>query len=451
MLMSEVAVAVRRRWQVWLWPLTLVMLWSWVARIQFELQEGGPFRRVGIDFSMYLAQAQMLHDGHAATIYDLASLDTYLERLRVFTIDPSQPLSVGPVPYAPVFTWVMSAFVFASPPVAFAIWTALNVLAIAYLGWRIAQVVPGLSTLLATVALVGWFPFAVGLAAGQPTAILGCAVAQWYLASRRGQNWQAGLWLSLLLIKPQYGILIAPLLLWKWRWGTVLGACMGCALILVVSLAVVGPGSLMSYTSAVADVAPWDGAALASPGQMINWRAMVLNLRPSIGPISGFMLTGFAGVLTVAAVAVAWRGSWSAASWTFAPRVAVLGLGTVLANYHSHSHGLALFALPLAACLAEQRVRPITRAALLILAFVPTLYVITLKSWVWSELLWHQPPDVLIWSPLLQLLLAACLVLLVRDVIWPIHPAAVTDQGQSSDDVAAAPEPRVALASGYRA
>lgn len=448
--MSEVATLARRRWQLWLWPLTLVMLWSWVARIWWQLQEGGPFRIVGIDFSMYFAQAQLLHDGRAAAIYDLATLDTYLERLRVFTTDPSQPLSVGPVPYAPVFTWLMTGLVFLTPPVAFAVWTGLNVLAIAYLGWRIAEVLPGLSTPLATVALLGWFPFAVGLAAGQPTAILGCAVAQWYLTSRKGRDLQAGLWLSLLLIKPQYGILIGPLLLWKMRWRTVAGACLGCGLILLGSLITVGPGPLLTYTGAVADVAPWGGAALASPGQMINWRALVLSLRPSIGPISGLVLTGIAGVVTVAAVVLAWRGSWSAASWTFAPRVAVLGLATVLANYHSHSHGLALFALPLAACLAEDRLRPITRAALVTLAFGPTLIVITVKSWVWSELIWHHQPDVLVWSPLLQVLLAACLALLVRDVVWPARGVMGQDR-ELHQPLPVAPEAGIPVASAQSA
>lgn len=414
---SRVPALVRHGWAIWLWPLTLIMLVSWVVRIAHQLQEGGPFRVIGIDFSMYLAQAAMLRDGQAASIYDLGKLDTYLEPLRVYTTDPSQALSVGPVPYPAVFTWLMTVFVGPPPPVAFGLWTVLNIAAVAYLGWRVSQVVPGVGPVLATLALLGWFPFAVGLAAGQPTAILGCAVAQWYLASRKGHDVRAGLWLSLLLIKPQYALLMGPLLLWKGRWRTIGGAAAGCALILLGSMAVVGPGSLLSYTTAVADVAPWGGAALASPGQMINWRALVLAIRPSIGSINGVALVALLGLATAGTAALAWRGPWARWSWTFTARVAAMGLATVLANYHSHSHGLALFVLPLAACLVDPHLRPTTRAALLALAFAPTLVVVTLRGWLWIDLIAHQPPDVLIWSPLLQVLLASCLLLLVRDVV----------------------------------
>jgi hypothetical protein len=86
-----------------------------------------------------------------------------------------------------------------------------------------------------------------------------------------------------LLLKPQYGLLIGPLLLWKRRWRVVGGVALGGLVIITVSAVFVGLPTLGTYGQAIADIAPWGGAAVASPGQMINWRALILNLRPSIG------------------------------------------------------------------------------------------------------------------------------------------------------------------------
>ena len=132
----------------------------------------------------------------------------------------------------------------------------------------------------ALLALLVSFPLAMGLIVGQPTALLGCAVAECYLSLRARQDLRAGLWLSVLLLKPQYGVILGPILIWKGRWHAVLGTAIGGAAIALVSLLVVGVPTLLTYGAAFVDIAPWGGAAVSSPGQMINWRALILNLRP---------------------------------------------------------------------------------------------------------------------------------------------------------------------------
>jgi hypothetical protein len=421
----EIAAA---RPRLWFYPLAALVLFSWLARVWLLVHEGGLFRVVGIDFSMYLAQARILRDGQAQSIYDLSLIQTYLQALRVYTTDPNLPLSAGPVAYAPVFAGLMMALTLPPPPLALAAWTLLNLLGVGYVAWRVTQLVPGVGPLQAMLALLISFPVAVGLVGGQPTALLACAVGECYLALRAGRDLRAGLWLSLLLLKPQYGILIGPVLIWKRRWNAVLGVALGGALILACSVLVVGFEPLSTYWLAVADIAPWGGAAVASPGQMINWRALILNLRPSAGPTTGLLFVAAAGLLSALTALSVWRGPWAARSWTFAPRVAALALTTVLANYHSHSHGLALFAIPVAASLGEPRVRRITRVALLALAFLPSLVIIAGQHWFWRELIQHQPVDVLIWSPLAQMLLVLATGCLLRDVLSPQRERADVDE-----------------------
>src|SRR5205823_7881821 len=184
-------------------------------------------RVIGVDWSMYYSQALTLRSGQPEAIYDVARTDPYLETLRVYSTDPSEPLAVGPVEYPPIFAWLMIPFTLPPAPIGFALWTLLNLAGVAWLAHRVAQVWPAISRTQALLALLVSYPVTMGLIVGQPTALLACAVAEWYLALRRGRDLRAGLWLAVLLLKPQYGILIGPILLWKHRWNMVAGVALG--------------------------------------------------------------------------------------------------------------------------------------------------------------------------------------------------------------------------------
>lgn len=389
----------------WLYLAASLLVALWIGRAWLLFRDGGLFRVLGGDFVLFSSQALILRSGDTQSLYDLSRLDTYVQMLRVYTADPSQPLSTGPVPYPPIFAWLMVPFTFVPPPAGLALWTLVNLLGVGYLAWRVTCVVPGLTWPLALLALLGSFPVALGLIVGQPTPVLGCAMAECYLSLRAGRDLRAGLWLGVLLMKPQYGLLLGPILIWKRRWSAVLGAAIGGVVILALSVALVGLPTLLTFGRAISDDAPFGGGALTSPGQMINWRALILNLRPSIGVSTGLLLTAVLGAITVAFTLLAWRGPWSPRSLSFAPRMAATSLATVLANYHSHVHGLTLFAVPLADAYGQPSAGRAVRWSLLALAFGPTIVVIGLQHWLVRDVILHQPIDVLIWSPLVQILL----------------------------------------------
>ena len=71
------------------------------------------------------------------------------------------------------------------------------------------------------------FPVACTLIVGQPQLLLACAVAECYLSLREGRDFTSGLWLALLLFKPQYGLLIGLVLIWKRRWAAIAGVIVG--------------------------------------------------------------------------------------------------------------------------------------------------------------------------------------------------------------------------------
>jgi glycosyl transferase family 87 len=401
----------------WLYLIAGLLVAVWIGRAWLLLQDGGLFRVLGGDYSMYAAQAGILRSGDTQSIYDLSRIDTFVQPLRAYTTDPSEPLSVGPVAYPPIFAWLMVPFTLVPPPVGLALWTVLNLLGVGYLAWRVASVVPGTNWLLAMLALLGSFPVALGLLVGQPTALLGCAMAECYLSLRAGRDLRAGLWLSALLLKPQYGLLLGPILIWKRRWHAVLGVALGGLIILATSAVLVGLPTLLTFRAALSDMAPFGGGALVSPGQMINWRGLILNLRPSIGGNTGLLLTIVLGAITVGCTLLIWRGPWAAASRSFPARMAAMSLTTVLANYHSHAHGLTLFAVPLAASYGQPEAGRLTRWSLVALAVGPTAIIIGLDHWLLRDVIERKQVDVLIWSPLVQILLVLASGSLIMSVL----------------------------------
>jgi hypothetical protein len=399
------------------YAVVLAVTLVWLHRVWVIFSDTGLFRVLGIDWALYSSQTLLLRAGQTAVMYDLSQLDAMLQSFARYTTDPAEPLAAGPVVYPPIFAWLNLPLTLPPPPVGFELWTLVNLLALGWLAFRTAQVLRGVPWALVFLALLVTVPVAQGLIVGQPTILLACALGECYLALREGRDLRGGLWLSVLLLKPQYALLIGPILIWKRRWSAVGGAALGCAAIVLISVALVGPEALRGFPNSAAQYGSFGGGALIAPGLMVNWRALILWLRPSIGDTSGLALALILGLLTIAPVLVVWRGRWHARSAEFPAQFSVTVLATILANYHSHVHGAVLLALPLAATLAEESTSRRSRWAILTLAFAPTLLIVVIQHWLIGMVVLRQPLETLIWSPLAQLLLVAAIASLTVDVV----------------------------------
>jgi hypothetical protein len=77
--------------------------------------------------------------------------------------------------------------------------------------------------------------------------------------------------------------------------------------------------------------------------------------------------------MTVLATAWATRGAWRINSSTLDLQLGAVLVATFLVSYHSHMHGLALLAVPLAAVWRAAASAPVVRLASLAFVFVPTV------------------------------------------------------------------------------
>jgi hypothetical protein len=217
-------------------------------------------------------------------------------------------------------------------------------------------------------------------------AFLAVATTELFLALEVGRDLQAGFWLGVLLVKPQYGLFIGPVLLWKRRWRAVAGVAGTGVSILLGSYMTVGLPGLLAYPLSILDEQIAVGSTLVSyPQDMTNWRMAFFVAERTLGPWLSdglqFALTMLMSGITAALVFVAWRGPWSVGNRDFPARMTLLWLGTVLANYHSHAYGPVLAALP-AVVLLGQRERPWSlKLAIVAAAVVPTTLMLVLRPW----------------------------------------------------------------------
>lgn len=335
-----------------------VFVLGWVWRAVETYQDpslGGLFRWIGIDFGWYLGQARAFAAGDIGALYSLDDLYRYQETLVTFTSDPHTALPAGHVPYPPIFAWLLSPLTMVSPPVAFAIWTLLGAAAAVALAGRVVRHLAPESKLLAATLLLVSTPLVFALWFGQIQIFLAIAFGEAFLALRRGRDLGAGLWLSVLLLKPQYLMLAIPLLAWKRRWRVLAGFGAGGLLVVGASAVVAGPASIIAYFGDLVETVTSTSATsllAVAPEVMINWRALVLAVPLDVPGVVRTAITLILSGITVIVVLAAWRGPWQPTGPRFAARMTLLAIGTLLASYHSHAFGATMIAVPLAAYLA---------------------------------------------------------------------------------------------------
>src|SRR5207247_2429239 len=112
-------------------------------------------------------------------------------------------LSAAPVPYPPWFAATLVVFSLPPAPVGFALWLGLCVLAASFLAYRVCQFLPCLGLVGAALAIFAAIPVAWGMFMGQPSVLLAVPVGEMLISFKARKDFRAGLWLAVLLLKPQ--------------------------------------------------------------------------------------------------------------------------------------------------------------------------------------------------------------------------------------------------------
>ena len=341
------------------WSLRAIALGLVLGSLCFgwrSFQQTGLFLNLGTDYALYLAQSKVMDSGASSQIYDLSVADRpYRELLHSYNRDPvfqswTADIVVGPVPYPPIFAWALRPFTWISPPMSFALWYCLNMALALVIGWRLAGHSGSWDRPTIMLLFLGSYPVVLNLYVGQIQILLAWFVAEFYLALRAGKEFQSGIWLGCLLLKPHYGLLLGLLLLWKRCWHAVFGAATAGGVIVGGSVLAAGVGGVLAYPSAFSGMAQFRGD---DPTIMINWRSVILDIYPSIYGKSGMLLTLALAAATLFLLAWVWRGQWNPQSADFPVKILLTLLATLIASFHSHSYGAVLLAMPLVVVLSS--------------------------------------------------------------------------------------------------
>lgn len=356
----------------------------WLTRVGIEWSIQGLFVRLGVDWSRFWGAARAFITISPSAAYTLSAIAKEMRPLVAYygtsigfmatshKIGLAQ-LQVGPAPYPPIFLAFFWIFTLPPAPGGFLLWTLLNGAIAIYVVCRLTQRFgQGLSWRI-LLPLLSFFPLLTGLHDGQMVNLLLGAFFLGYLALERDQERRAGLWFGVLWLKPQYAPVLFLVLLCKRRWWAVLGMIATGCLIVLASLAVGGLGGIVGYVKMLlTDYPNFAGGVAIDPTQMINWRALILNVLPGASVV-GLALTALLSLLSLASLWAIWHGEWNPRSPRFPGQMLATMIVTLLVAYHSQLHGLVLCMVPGTILLAARQAPPSLWRLLPWLLFAPPL------------------------------------------------------------------------------
>jgi arabinofuranan 3-O-arabinosyltransferase len=194
------------------------------------------------DFTFYYAAARIGVTHGWQSIYDLG-----LQQSELYAIGSRIKIAelaryISPPPLA----WLALPFTLLPYPLAYLLWSALLLAALAGT-WFLAAPGAGHTRLIHLVAALAWLPVIYALQLGQPGLFVALGVAGSYALLRKHRQFLSGLALGVIVLKPQLGFLLPFALLAGGRYRAVAGAAVGIGLLLLASAVNVGPDGIAAY------------------------------------------------------------------------------------------------------------------------------------------------------------------------------------------------------------
>jgi hypothetical protein len=290
----------------------------------------------GADFVHFYTLGRIALGGDVRALYDV-NLQHELQTKLVPASAPDTFLPVYPpqtaLLFAPLSLW--------SYPLAALMWAGITALLYALLvraAWRSAPERLGDAAFVAAAA-AAFPPFWYLMLHGQTTAVPLVAFGAAWKALEHNRKALAGLALGLLAIKPQFGLVVAVVVLACAEWRLLAGITASVAAQAAAVVAVFGAGVLRDYVSVVTH--------LGASAEMLEPKPFLLHsIRALTNLVPGAWSSSILWVLLSAIVAALTVRVWRSAT-PVAVRVGVLVLASTVVNPHLTVYDATVLALPL--------------------------------------------------------------------------------------------------------
>ncbi len=358
----------------------------WILTTLAIVSGTGWFKWVGFDFGCFWSATKAFLRTGPASAYDMTIVHARgVELARISGYATPDTFVTGVSPYPPIYFLLIAPFTLLPPIFAFVLWSIINLGLSAWVSLRLIADRPAKRTQLALAALMA-FPVMEGLVLGQPTGFL---ILSMYLCWRslvQKREFRAGIWAGLLVLKPQYVVLLALVMLIKRRWDFMRGFIAVGAVLGIGSLALLGISGTVSYIDLLRNISS-NASTIAGihPGDMLSFNALVLNLLPGLTSSASSFVTLTLDLAAVVFVVWVWRGCWQEDPEILTHRILVTMIATLLISHHNYVHGAALLVVPLLAIRYYRpwsaRMRAILAASLVL---PPLLFLMSLANhWDW--------------------------------------------------------------------
>jgi len=300
----------------------------------------GLFTVLGGDFRAFFAAAHIAVTSGFAQVYNLAVQKEVQGELMAPYTDGE--VETVPVPFFPPFILPFVIFLPLGLSRGFALWTILNVIALAvYVSRFVGKSTEG-NFLLVTTFLS--FPVFLNFFFGQVNVWLLICVGEFLRAWEGGRPFRGGLWLGGLLMKPQTLILVLPFLALSGEWGILLGFAAASIVVGTMSLILGGPEGLKAWGILLFRYT--GNLPTTSPQAMVNLRMLgeVLSVLFPPAPMRGIA----AGLSVGLALVMLWlffRRSKRMPEDRAGPLLSLLA-ATSAVTWHSHIHMAAMLIPP---------------------------------------------------------------------------------------------------------
>jgi hypothetical protein len=330
----------------------ILLLYIWMAPRLYDRMARGY-----ADFSNFYTAGKIVQTGQRGRLYDLTWQTQVQSSFSEAAALRNRALPYMRPPFEALLFWPLSYLPYER---AYAAWALLNIFLVAVTAAFLRSRIPGLVAIpwwLYYPAYFSFYPIAYGFVLGQDAALMlflfGLVLTRWL----KGQDFRAGCFLGLALIKFQLVLPLILILFIKRQFRTLAGFSLVATLLAAVSLWVVGWQALRDYPSYLWRLNEEGSVAGIFPSVMPSLRGLVQGWNDPLHPLPSLdVITGVLAVSLLVWAAWQWPTASPRSSKSYLAGVAVIFLATLLAGYHEFCYDLSLlFPLVLLAARAGLR------------------------------------------------------------------------------------------------
>jgi Glycosyltransferase family 87 len=343
------------------------------------------------DFASFYTAGKMVQSGESARLYEPA-LQWKIQKQFASTVE----IRLGPLPYVrpPFEALLFLPFAYLQYPAACVVWMGLQIALLLTVPIILLPVIlpltGGRGFDLATYSVqvllcLGFFPVGFDLVQGQDSVLLLVILIGALRLLLRGSDWGCGALLALGLFKFHLVVPLLAILMLRKKWRVGAGFAGVGAVLLGISLLMVGPSGFMNYPKYLWGLNQVPGLGMVKPQSMPNLRGL-LTVFVGNGALPVWANWFLAGVVVAGVIFAsrAWRGE---------DRTSIIAafclwiVVTLATSYYANSYDLTLLLVPLLLLGKKfwqgefsRRPRIIFLAAGSVLLSTPLLWVLALAN-----------------------------------------------------------------------